>query len=108
MRRRQMQKRARAIGLAVLFSMGVLTTTLCAAEEGATGERHRRDVSIHPVGAVHRMGDWIATRHMPKEQRQTMIAQRRTEREAREAQEKVKRDQRWAEKKAILDADKKR
>ena len=102
-----MQNRARAIGLAVLFSMGVLTTTLCAAEGSTESGHHRRNISIHPAGTVHKMGDWFATRHMPKEQRPAAMEQRGAERAVREAEEKVKRDQRWAQRQVILDADKK-
>ena len=102
-----MRDMERSIGMAVIFSMAILSTTLYAAEGGAEGAGTRRRVSIHPVGTVHRMGDWLATRHMPKEERQAAMEQRRAERQVRHAEEKVKRDQRWEERRAILDADKK-
>ena len=93
--------------MTVLFLMGVFSTTLTAAEGSTESGHHRRNISIHPAGTVHKMGDWFATRHMPKEQRREAMERRREKREVLEAEEKVKRDQRWAEKKTILDADKK-
>ena len=101
-----MQKGQQVIGIAVVVSMVVLTP-LYAAEEGTKNGHTRRNVSIHPVGAVHRMGDWVATRRMPKEERQTGMEQRRAQREILNAEEKVKRAQRRAEKEVVFDADKK-
>ena len=102
-----MRNMHRTIGMAVLFSIGLFATTLTAAQEETKGADGRRHLEVHPVGAVHRMGDWFATRRMPKEQRRSAMEQRKAEREVRYAEEKIKRDQRWAEKKTILDADKK-
>ena len=102
-----MRNRYQVIGMAVLFSMGVLSTSLYAAEEGTKGAGSRRNLSVHPIGAVHRMGDWLATRRMPKEEQQAAMERRRTEREARWVEEKAKRDERSAARQVVLDADKK-
>ena len=91
--------------MAIVFTLSALTTSLYAAEEGTKGTA-RRHLEVHPVGAVHKMGDWFATRHVPKEQRHSTMEQRRAERAVQQAEDKVKRDQRWAEKQAIFDADK--
>ena len=102
-----MRNRHQAVGIAVMFLIGMLFTPLYAAQEGTKSGRTRRDVSVHPVGAVHHMGDWIATRHMPKEERRMAIEKRRAERQVRQAEEEKKREQRRMAKKTILDADKK-
>ena len=101
-----MRNRHREISMAIVFTLSALTTSLCAAEEGTKGTDARRHLEVHPVGAVHKMGDWFATRHVPKEQRHSAMEQRRTEREVQQAEDKVKRDQRREEKQAIFDADK--
>ena len=105
--RRQMRNRYRAIGMAVLFLLDVLSTLLYAAEEGTKGTGTRRHLEVHPAGAVHRMGDWFATRRTPKEERGVAMERRRAERAVREAEEKKERDKRRAARQVVLDADKK-
>ena len=103
-----MRNRYRRIGVAVMILVGFLSMPLYAAEEGAQRTESRRRLEIHPAGAVHRMQDWLATRHVPKQERAAVIAQRKAERETENAAEAIKQEQRRAEKRALFDADKKK
>ena len=103
-----MRNMHRVIGMTVLILIGVLSTNLYAAQEETKGMGTRRRLGIHPAGAVHKMEDWLATRRVPKEERQVAMERRRAEREVRYAEEEKERDKRRAEKEAVFDADKKK